>query len=83
MDYDRKRFHRISRPRRAVPGRDVAQGHLYAGRHRLQELHLMAQAYGIFQKQEASRPGHNGRAGGHGPSVHAGIGGHGKGAHRV
>ncbi len=25
MDYDRKRFHRISRPRRAVPGRDVAQ----------------------------------------------------------
>ena len=42
MDYDRKRFHRIPHPCRAVPGRDVAQGDLYAGKRRLQKLHLMA-----------------------------------------
>lgn len=83
MDYDRKRLHRIPYPCRAIPGRDVAQGYLYAGKRRLQELYLMAQTHGIFQKQEDSRPGHNGRAGGHGSSIHAGISGHSKGAHRV
>lgn len=40
MDYDRKGFHRISYPCRTVSGRDVAQGDLYAGKRRLQELHL-------------------------------------------
>ena len=81
MDYDRKGFHRISYPCRAVPGRNVAQGYLYAGKRRLQELYLMAQAHGIFQKQEDGSPGLNGRAGGHGFSAHAGFGGHSQGAY--
>ena len=83
MDYDRKRLHRIPHPCRAVPGRDVTQGDLFAGKHRLQELHLMAQAHGLFQMQEDSRSGHNGRAGDHGFSTRAVISGHSKGTHRV
>ena len=83
MEYDRKRFHRIPRPCRTVPGRNVVQGYLHAGKHRLPQLYLMAQAHGIFQKKEDRLPGHNGRAGGHGSSNHAVIGGHSKGAHRV
>ncbi|MBJ2197592.1 MAG: hypothetical protein JFR40_06860 [Muribaculaceae bacterium] len=38
---------------------------------------------GYSKKQEDSRPGHNGRAGGHGSSIYDGIGRHNKGAHRV